>query len=130
MSPTDQTSDYRENFYSAGPYADMLLTEPISPHAVSAESSPTYLYSAVEHYLDLQWTIERQSNFPLSSQEPQIIFEEKPLLSVRIPYECSDSQCKKLSDIEKSPAPTPSSAVPNSSGTLKPKRARTTYTTH
>ncbi|CAH1998784.1 unnamed protein product [Acanthoscelides obtectus] len=46
-SSSEELLKFLENLYSARTYADMLPTEPISPHAVSTESSPTY--SVVEY---------------------------------------------------------------------------------
>ncbi|CAH1955818.1 unnamed protein product [Acanthoscelides obtectus] len=79
-------------------------------------------------YLDLQWPIGQQPHFALSSEGPQVAFEEKPFLSVRISYECTDSQSKRSTDTENSTTPGPSSVWPNLSGTPKPKRARIAYT--
>ncbi|CAH1955782.1 unnamed protein product [Acanthoscelides obtectus] len=142
------TGQYSENLESALTYADLLLTEPVSPPPYSASGlaaenvggncsfqtggNPKSSNYHVENnfvYLHLQRQNDRQSNFAWSSQEPQVTFKEKPLLGVRIPYECTDSQ-KRSTDTENGPTPGPSSARPNSSGTQKPKRVRTAYSAH
>ncbi|CAH2009607.1 unnamed protein product [Acanthoscelides obtectus] len=82
-----------------------------------------------EWYLDLHRPIDQQSTLALSSVEP-LAFDEKPLLSVRIPYECTGSQGKRSTGTENSSTSAASRPRLNSSGTSKAKRTRTAYTAH
>ncbi|CAH2009614.1 unnamed protein product [Acanthoscelides obtectus] len=119
-------SDYSETLESAGTYTDMLQTDP-TEYEDENYSSPTELnlYENNFVYLDLQRPIDQQSPLALSSEEPKVAFEEKPLLSVRIPHECTGSQGTENSSTSASSRPRP-----NSSGTSKAKRTRTAYTAH
>nr|CAI5846668.1 unnamed protein product [Callosobruchus analis] len=154
-----QMSDYSEkNFENAEGYSNMLLTEPVSPHSASTKSPPpctatgyedenynfqaggnaysssypvegNFVYQEIQANQRTKWANSQQPNFSFSSQEPQVSFQEKPLFSVHIPYECSDSQDKKSTDTEKSVSPAPSSPKPNAITTnSNTKRARTAYT--
>nr|CAH7739679.1 unnamed protein product [Callosobruchus chinensis] len=158
MSSVQLSDSLVKNFESAESYSNMLLTEPVSPHSTSTKSPPPYTAAGYEDenynfqtgggaystnypvennfvYQEIQanqrakWSSNQQPNFSFSTQEPQVSFQEKPLFSVHIPYECSDSQDKKSTDTEKSGSPAPSSPKPNpNASNSNTKRARTAYT--